>query len=74
VFDAQQPLQSTTKRIGGHDNREGDQRICRLERLDLLDKGQFKIGMERTGNDAQHRESLFVNRTSQDDPPLRLNG
>jgi hypothetical protein len=72
VFDAQQPLQPAAKRIGGHDNREGGQRICRLERLDLLDKGQFKVGMERTGNDAQHRESLFVNRKSQDDPHIHV--
>jgi len=61
VCDTEQPLQTAPKRIGRDHDREGSQWISRLERLDFLDKGLFKVGMERAGDNAQHaRESLFV--------------
>lgn len=68
VFDTEQPLQTVPKGIGGHHDRERSQGISRLERLDLLNQGVFKVGMERAGDNAQHRESLRFDRESQHHP------
>ena len=56
VFDAEQPKETTPKRIGGNDNREGSQRIGRFQSLDGVDEGQFESGVKWAGDKTQHRD------------------
>ncbi|MEK7267988.1 MAG: hypothetical protein AAB093_01160, partial [Nitrospirota bacterium] len=54
LLDAQEPFHTVTERIGGNDNSERSERIGGFELPDLLNQGELKVGVERTGDNAEH--------------------